>query len=58
MATARDPRFKAQLRARAANMYRSGKDLQEIADALSVSKGRAYILVLQGGAKMRPRGPK
>lgn len=54
----RDPRYKAQLRKRAATLYRDGKDLQQIADALGVSKGRAYILALQGGAKMRPRGPK
>lgn len=53
----RDPRFKQALRARAAKMYREGKTLDEIAAELNVSKGRAYILALEGGAKMRPRGP-
>lgn len=53
----RDPRYKAELRKRAASMYRSGKDLEQIARLLGVSKGRAYILALEGGAKMRPRGP-
>lgn len=54
----RDPRFKSLLRRRAARMYRQGRSLQEIADALGLSKGRAYILAMEGGAPMRPRGPK
>lgn len=57
MARERDPRYKAALRKRAASLYRSGKDLDQIARLLGVSKGRAYILCLEGGAKMRPRGP-
>lgn len=54
---ARDPRFKTELRQRAARMYRGGKDVDEVADAIGVSKARAYILILEGGAKMRRRGP-
>jgi len=54
----RDPRYKAALRARAASLYRGGRDLDQIARLLGVSKGRAYILALEGGASMRPRGPK
>lgn len=53
----RDPRFRADLRSRAARMYRDGKTLDEIAEALGVNKARAYILALEGGAKMRERGP-
>lgn len=54
----RDPRFKSLLRRRAARMYREGRTLAEIAEALNLSKGRAYILALEGGAPMRSRGPK
>jgi hypothetical protein len=57
MAESRDPRYKASLRRRAAALYKSGHDLDAIARMLGVSKGRAYILCLEGGAKMRPRGP-
>jgi len=53
----RDPRFKEELRARAARLYRNGKDLDEVAEILGVSKARAYVLCLEGGAKMRSRGP-
>jgi transposase len=53
----RDPRFKSALRRRAAKLYRGGKDVREVADALGVSPARAYILILEGGAKMRGRGP-
>ncbi len=53
----RDPRYRADLRARAARMYRDGSTLEEIAQALGVNKARAYILALEGGAKMRDRGP-
>lgn len=54
----RDPRFKSLLRQRAARLYREGKTLEQIANALGVAKGRAYILALEGGAPMRRRGPK
>lgn len=53
----RDPRYKASLRQRAAALYRKGHDVGQIGRMLGVSKGRAYILCLEGGAKMRPRGP-
>ena len=54
---ARDPRFKAELRQRAARLYRTGKDIREVAKILGVSPARAYILCLEGGARMRSRGP-
>lgn len=54
----RDPRYKAELRKRAARLYGEGKDLGQIARLLGISKGRAYVLALEGGATMRPRGPK
>lgn len=54
---ARDPRFKSELRAKAARLYRGGKDIRDVAKILGVSSARAYILCLEGGAKMRSRGP-
>jgi transposase-like protein len=53
----RDPRYKAELRKRAASMYRSGKTIAQIARLLGVNTARAYILCVEGGAKMRHRGP-
>lgn len=53
----RDPRYKEALRARAARLYRQGHDVGEVARMLGVSKARAYVLCLEGGAKMRSRGP-
>lgn len=54
----KDPRYKGELRTRAASLYGEGKDLEQIARLLGISKGRAYVLALEGGATMRPRGPK
>ena len=56
--TKRDPRFDAEQRRRARRLYEGGASVQEIADELGISKGRAYVLVLESGAKLRPRGPK
>jgi transposase-like protein len=57
-AQGRDPRYKRTLRARAAAMYEQGKTIRDIAETLGVSPGRAYILALEGGADMRPRGTR
>ena len=54
----RDPRFKDRLRARAARLYGAGKSVREVAKLLGVSPGRAHILIIEGGAKSRRRGPK
>jgi hypothetical protein len=53
----RDPRYKKRLRAEAGRMYRAGKTIDEIAETLGVSRGRAYLLVLESGVELRPRGP-
>ena len=53
----RDPRFKRTLRQRAARLYNGGASVEDVAQTLGVSKGRAYILILEGGAKLRRRGP-
>lgn len=53
-----DPRYKDELRTRAAKLYRQGLTVEQIAEQLRVSKGRAYIYLLDSGIKLRPRGPK
>ena len=37
-------------------MYDEGFEIRQIAAELGVSPARAYVLALEGGAKMRPRG--
>lgn len=53
----RDPRFKAALRRRARKLYEGGANVQEVADKLGISKARAYVLLTESGADLRPRGP-
>lgn len=54
----RDPRYKAALRAKVRRLYEVEKlTIYEIARRLDLSPGRVYILAVEGGADMRPRGP-
>ena len=48
----RDPRFKRNLRQRAARLYNGGASVEDVAQTLCVSKGRAYTLILEGGAQL------
>lgn len=54
----RDPRFKRALRAKVRRMYeQEGLTIREIARRLDLSPGRVYVLAVQSGADLRPRGP-
>lgn len=53
----RDPRLKRELRARVRRLYEDeGLTVQEIARRLRLSPGRVYLLALEAGADLRPRG--
>ena len=53
---ARDPRYDAAKRERAARLYTGGLTLRQVAAELGVSTRRAWELVKEGGATTRPAG--
>jgi len=48
--------YKPELRARAKDLYRSGKSVRGVAKAMGLSSTRAYQLLRQSGARMRTKG--
>lgn len=54
--TSRDPRFDADKRERAKELYESGSTVREVADAVGVSVSRAWTLLKEAGAEMRAAG--
>lgn len=52
----RDPRYDAEKRTRARELYESGMTTDEVAAELGVTRSWAVDLLHESGARMRPRG--